>query len=60
MENQYTRNVADSEAISYFPVRNKMSKADALSRLMDELKKGEDCAEVYSEEEARRILGLRG
>ena len=60
MENQYTRNVADSEGILYFPARNKMSKAEALSHLMDELKRGEDCTEVYSEEEAKRMLGLRG
>lgn len=33
-------------------------KAKALSRLLKELKQGEDCTEVYSEEEAAQILGV--
>lgn len=33
-------------------------KAKALSRLLKELKQGEDCTESYSEEEAARILGV--
>ena len=33
-------------------------KAKAMTRLMKELKKGDDCTEVYSEEEAMRILGV--
>lgn len=33
-------------------------KAKALARLMKELKKGDDCAEAYSEEDAMRILGI--
>lgn len=33
-------------------------KAKALTRLLKELKQGEDCAENYSEEEAARILGV--
>jgi len=32
-------------------------KAKALSRLVKELKAGDDCAELYTEEEALRILG---
>lgn len=35
-----------------------MVKAKALSRLLKELKQGENCTEVYSEEEATRILGV--
>ena len=33
-------------------------KAKALSRLLKELKQGEDCTEDYSEEDAARILGV--
>ena len=33
-------------------------KAKALSRLMKELQKGDECAESYSEEEALRLLGV--
>ncbi len=33
-------------------------KAKALTRLMRELKKGDDCAEVYSEEDTLRLLGV--
>lgn len=33
-------------------------KAKAMTRLMKELKKGDDCTEVYSEEDAMRILGI--
>ena len=33
-------------------------KAKALTRLLKELKQGEDCAESYSEEETARILGV--
>lgn len=33
-------------------------KAKALSRLVKELQKGDECAVSYSEEEARRMLGL--
>ena len=33
-------------------------KAKALSRLMKELKKGDECAEIYSADEARKLLGL--
>ena len=33
-------------------------KAKAMTRLMKELKRGDDCTEVYSEEEAMRILGV--
>ena len=33
-------------------------RAKAMTRLMKELKKGDDCTEVYSEEEAMRILGV--
>lgn len=33
-------------------------KAKALSRLVKELQKGDDCAVSYSEEEARRMLGV--
>lgn len=33
-------------------------KAKAMTRLMKELKKGDDCTEVYSEEEAMHILGV--
>lgn len=33
-------------------------KAKALTRLLRELKQGEDCMESYSEEEAARILGV--
>lgn len=33
-------------------------RAKAMTRLMKELKKGDDCTEVYSEEETMRILGV--
>jgi len=33
-------------------------KAKALSRLVKELQKGDECAVSYSEEEARRMLGV--
>lgn len=33
-------------------------RAKAMARLLKELKKGDDCAETYSEEEAMRILGV--
>ena len=33
-------------------------KAKALSRLVKELQKGDECAISYSEEEARRMLGV--
>lgn len=33
-------------------------RAKAMTRLMKELEKGDDCTEVYSEEEAMRILGV--
>ena len=33
-------------------------KAKALSRLMKELQKGDECTESYSEEEALRLLGV--
>ena len=33
-------------------------KAKSMTRLMKELKKGDDCTEVYSEEDAMRILGI--
>lgn len=33
-------------------------KAKALSRLVKELQKGDDCAVSYSEEETRRMLGV--
>ena len=33
-------------------------KAKALSRLMRELQKGDECAESYSEEDAMRLLGV--
>lgn len=35
-----------------------MVKAKALSRLVKELQKGDECAVSYSEEEARRMLGV--
>ena len=35
-------------------------KAKALARLMKELQKGDDCAELYEADEARRMLGLDG
>lgn len=33
-------------------------KAKALSRLMKELQKGDECVEVYDADDARKILGL--
>lgn len=33
-------------------------KAKALSRLMKELQKGDECAEVYDADDARKMLGL--
>ena len=33
-------------------------KAKALSRLIKELQKGDECTESYSEEEALRLLGI--
>ena len=33
-------------------------KAKAMTRLMKELKKGDDCTEVYSDEETIHILGV--
>lgn len=44
-----------------FPVTEdnaEIIKAKALTRLLKELKQGEDCTEVYSEEEAAQILGV--
>ena len=35
-------------------------KAKALGRLMKELQKGDDCTELYHEDEARRMLGIDG
>ena len=36
----------------------KPTVSKAMARLMKELKKGDDCTETYSEEEAMRILGV--
>lgn len=33
-------------------------KAKALSRLMKELQKGDECTEMYSADDARKLLGL--
>lgn len=33
-------------------------KAKALKRLMKELQKGDDCTELYDEEQTRKLLGL--
>ena len=44
-----------------FPVTEEnaeLVKAKALSRLMKELEKGDDCTESYAEEDAIRILGI--
>lgn len=44
-----------------FPVREdnaELVKAKALSRLMNELKRGDDCTEVYDAEQTRQMLGL--
>ena len=35
-------------------------KAKALTRLVKELQKGDDCAVVYSDAEARKRLGIEG
>ena len=43
-----------------FPVTERNAeivKAKALSRLMKDLQKGDDCVESYTEEEALRMLG---
>ena len=43
-----------------FPVTEgnaEIVRAKALTRLMKELQKGDDCAESYTEEEALRMLG---
>ena len=44
-----------------FPVTEENAeivKAKALSRLMKELQKGDDCTESYDEDEALRMLGV--
>ena len=44
-----------------FPVTEsnaELIKAKALQRLMKELKDGDDCAESYDADEARKLLGL--
>ncbi len=46
-----------------FPLTEKNSeelKAKALSRLMKELKKGDECSLLYDAEQARTYLGLEG
>ena len=42
-----------SQSINHIPNIRK-----ALSRLMKELKKGDECTETYSADEARKLLGL--
>lgn len=44
-----------------FPVtesNGELVKAKALSRLMKELRKGDECTELYDAEQARQMLGL--
>ncbi len=38
--------------------KTEILKAAALLRLMQELKKGDVCAEIYSADEARKLLRL--
>ena len=53
-------NVISSAKTDMFRIRMnpEIVKAKALARLVKELKKGDDCTESYSAEQARAMLGI--